>query len=645
MNAQSPAQELRDGRKLSPKEQIQRANAAACLKEDKPGACTKMIWPSIFFDGTNNNLKRDMPDNSHSNIVVLFNAHKNTEQGDYYPFYIPGVGTAFKEIGEMHETSEGKAMAAGGEARIYYAMIQIFNAVHRAVKNDEKLVSDKDAEAAVSVGGPLFSLTCVEKGKRSRYFNELKRRLKVVIANKPKPKIKQINLSVFGFSRGAAQARAFSNWFYECCGDGGGDTFCDIPIRFQFMGLFDTVASVGLAASVKVANGFMGWADKTMDIPAKIEKVVHFVAAHEVRQNFPLSTARSGSAYPENCIEVVYPGAHSDVGGGYGPGDQGKAVKGRAALISQIPLLDMSHEAMKAGVPLMTNRELDARGYQRTLDDFNYDQDMLKLFLSYYDYAASSYVAVKDDKVENMLEKHMRLYWRWRLKINDSFLATDSYKAANEQDQKDMKDGNSDFNESISKVVNKDALNAKSAGKSTTPTSFVGGAPIVMAMGAMMKLANMVYEEIRSISVEDIPPEVEKQITTDVVYCAEPPYAVQDFFEHHIHDSHASFRLLGPLTRAERLEAIDKVIAKANKGEHLVPLEQRVLDLRRANERAYPGTTDEKILSRFPVMTDADLEDLRAMTDWKSRNAVSLVTTRRRERGSFLQFRRVFDKS
>ena len=74
-----------------------------------------------------------MNDDSHSNIVVLYNAHKDIKMGDYYPFYIPGVGTAFPEIGEMRESSAGKSTAKGGEPRIHYAMIQISNAAHLAL--------------------------------------------------------------------------------------------------------------------------------------------------------------------------------------------------------------------------------------------------------------------------------------------------------------------------------------------------------------------------------------------------------------------------------------------------------------------------------------------------------------------------------
>ncbi|AHI74244.1 hypothetical protein BTRA_1661 [Burkholderia thailandensis USAMRU Malaysia  len=48
-----------------------------------------------------------------------------------------------------------------------------------------------------------------------------------------------------------------------------------------------------------------------------------------------------------NCEEVVYPGVHSDVGGGYGPEEQGREQD-----LSLIPLRHMYAEALRAGVPL-----------------------------------------------------------------------------------------------------------------------------------------------------------------------------------------------------------------------------------------------------------------------------------------------------
>ncbi|WP_335582963.1 hypothetical protein [Cupriavidus malaysiensis] len=40
-----------------------------------------------------------------------------------------------------------------------------------------------------------------------------------------------------------------------------------------------------------------------------------------------------------NVEEWLFPGVHSDVGGGYAPGNQGRSRGGHAALLSQIPLV------------------------------------------------------------------------------------------------------------------------------------------------------------------------------------------------------------------------------------------------------------------------------------------------------------------
>ena len=64
--------------------------------------------------------------------------------------------------------------------------------------------------------------------------------------------IKKINISVFGFSRGAALARAFTNQFmWQCQSDCDGLTYGQgkYPIEFKFLGIFDTVASFGLPAT------------------------------------------------------------------------------------------------------------------------------------------------------------------------------------------------------------------------------------------------------------------------------------------------------------------------------------------------------------------------------------------------------------
>ncbi|WP_257604403.1 DUF2235 domain-containing protein, partial [Pseudomonas sp. UMAB-08] len=88
---------------------------------------------------------------------------------------------------------------------------------------------------------------------------------------------------------------------------------------------------------------------------------MHLVAAHEQRTCFPVDSIRRKndpddpscpSTYRTNTVEYLYPGMHSDVGGGYPPGDQGKSLGGPQDVMSQLPLQHMYAEAYAVGAPL-----------------------------------------------------------------------------------------------------------------------------------------------------------------------------------------------------------------------------------------------------------------------------------------------------
>lgn len=585
-NVQTPTAEFPGLRKLSPKEQAQRANSFSSQFVGGKLNCEKIIWTGMFFDGTNNNKDRDLRDNSYSNIAVLYNTFRSSVKSGYFKYYIPGLGTPFPEIGEISESDDGKSMAVGGDSRLHYAMIQMYNSIHQAVFNDRPLIEPLETKQVVtSIDKGLKTVWLLGSRKRTDYFDAAEKRLRAAIKEK-RPQIKLINLSVFGFSRGAAEARGFCNWLLQGCREeGDGYTFCGIPIRFQFLGLFDTVASVGLADSSPVGNGFFDWADGTMKISQAVERCVHLVAAHEIRKSFPLSSGRDDGAYPDNCNEIVYPGAHCDVGGGYSPGDQGKAGKGRTQLASQIPLVKMYLEAQKTGVPLLALRELDQRGDKQTVADLEIDVELAARFQAY---AKWSHIAPQT--VEQVLFEHMRLYWRWRLHIRSKIEELDSYKAAGEQDKEDLVASELDFLHDVLKLQR--ARRKKFA----------------------MDTSQVAAEE-----------EVEKNFPV--------PVEVSHFFDRHIHDSHASFRLLGPITADDRRVAIAKIKARKNAGKTLNLFESRAL----VTDATFPG--------KFPVMTDSDTSDLLNMSSMTSRLAVSAITDTRRESGGHVRQRRVFDKS
>ncbi|MGB0901995.1 T6SS phospholipase effector Tle1-like catalytic domain-containing protein [Halocynthiibacter sp.] len=112
-----------------------------------------------------------------------------------------------------------------------------------------------------------------------------------------------IEFDVFGFSRGAAAARYFANLVNN--GEAFGNQFG--PTKVKFLGIFDTVGSTGIPGNEA----------EVIDIStsaATAEHIVHITADSEFRENFPLTLARVGQR-----IRMV--GAHSDIGGGYGPTD------------------------------------------------------------------------------------------------------------------------------------------------------------------------------------------------------------------------------------------------------------------------------------------------------------------------------------
>jgi len=119
----------------------------------KMPSCQSMVRIGLFFDGTSNNKYRDEPKQAHTNVVKLFNAHKDSDEKggldepDCYRFYIPGVGTRFPENQEWKETQEGKAMGKGGQARILFGILQVYNAVHRAFNDNRPLYNETQLTA------------------------------------------------------------------------------------------------------------------------------------------------------------------------------------------------------------------------------------------------------------------------------------------------------------------------------------------------------------------------------------------------------------------------------------------------------------------------------------------------------------------
>lgn len=390
---------------------------AAATRSDgaaAPTSCQQQPWLSFFFDGTGNNLDADIGTFKHSNIARLYRVHADLDPvAGIYRVYVPGVGTYFREVGDDGGGKLGLGMGRYGQVRLEWALAQF-----------DKLLQSHLARA-----------------------------------NSPGNKIIEINVALFGFSRGAAMARAFSNMLIKerCVARPGG---CRLKqgnhrLRIRFMGLFDTVASVGLPMSANnvdivasqigirqviatrlhapifaklrpdalafspdaapgadpapgTYDGHSDWGD-LMAIPHVVEHVRHFVAAHEVRNSFPVdsvSVLKDGQVIkPEHFHETVFPGAHSDVGGGYREGEGGRS-KDRRTVFSLVTLNSMYELALENGVPLTPKTAWSAL----QAADFETSATLLQ----HYNYYHSKFAGMSN--LGPLINAHMGFYFAWRFR-------------------------------------------------------------------------------------------------------------------------------------------------------------------------------------------------------------------------------------
>jgi hypothetical protein len=433
-----------DGKRvLTGKEAQQRAKAMACVRSRSP-ACQGQVHVGLFFDGTGNNHKWKQDEhnldqrarNKHSNVARLWDAHLDEPSNGFFKYYIPGVGTPFEDVGDILKPLTdigGNGFAFMGAERVNWGITSLLNAVHFYLRKEN--LFDKEAQKKIVslMSLKMLSMTLPlidEGGIRWTMLTGFEEKLAAVVKSHPL-KIRQINVSIFGFSRGAAEARACAHWMQQIFErEAGAFELAGVPIRIGFMGIFDTVAAVGLGDITPVTFGHMAWADKTQSIHPAVEQCVHFVALHEQRSSFPLESATGRG-------NVGYPGMHSDVGGGYCPGEQGKSMPewGPSPHLSQIPLLDMHFAAMKAGVPMKTIEEIKAA--PELAASFSTDSRLLEVYNSWL-----KTNGVKAGSIKDFTQEHTKQYLRWRGMLHEGnsrkFLTKRFYRESGASDKEDL---------------------------------------------------------------------------------------------------------------------------------------------------------------------------------------------------------------
>ena len=527
-------------RKLSGREASQRAKAIACVRSQST-QCQGQVYMGLFFDGTGNNdtwveegqSQTQHQRNKHSNVARLFQAYAQDPQAGIFRSYLPGVGTPFPGVGDTSAwfyDNLGMGLGYMGAPRINYGIASILNAVH-AYLMGTNLLSPAALRAlvtAISVDstGPLIG----EGARRWAAFRVVEAQLAGIVKSQQR-KVLEINVSIFGFSRGAAEARACAFWLSEVCSHEGGQmTLAGIPLRIGFVGIFDTVAAVGIGDVTPVTSGHMAWADGTQTVHPTIEDCAHFIALHEQRASFPLEAAAGRG-------NIGYPGMHSDVGGGYCPGEQGKAMAawGESPHLSQIPLLDMHFAAIKAGVPMMTIEEIKAdAGLARS---FSTDP---KLIGAYNDWLAHQGVGGGD--IVAVTEAHARQYIRWRgmlhMRGGVGVTSQDFYKRTSDATQKSqLKEADDQLRLDMQFLYERKIANSTTLGYlKEQARSFIR---MVSPLGTLLVdpgKSPLSPEEAKFLAIA----------MTDPV----PPAASIALFDDYIHDSRAAFRVFGHMEPA-----------------------------------------------------------------------------------------------
>ena len=532
-------------------------------------SCSTNLFFGFFFDGTKNNYVQAETPKNHSNVARLYdcfpglsvpgvlpastdwqyNAPRYTH---FFKVYVPGVASPFKEVGD---SGEGKELTAGaaagykGEARIIWGLVQAINNVHRyflkkplvspkeTMSLMNSIVLDRDRRRLMKPRGRFEAKIPNEeqKEKTRLEFEKILTRLHAAIAihmpgkdGKPKKSdpavVKKIFISTFGFSRGATQARAFTNWLMALCAldarlcrKEGGMTLGGFEVEFSFLGLFDTVASVGLGNTLgnsllgKLFDGHGAWSDaeSSLRIPPGLP-CVHLVAAHEVRRSFPLDSISVKQILQANSEEIVVPGVHSDLGCGYAPGEQGRGLdKDGADMLARVPLIYMYRQARLAGVPLKL--EL-ANKIAR--DRFKLMPETIR--------ALNAYLAtckVKSGTLTDIMREQGKKQMLWhkarRPSGKNPIEATKSFARASNFDKNDLQSANQELEQEIGLF---DSWLAKK-GKGYTPTSQKPG-----------------FDNDHENEWEEI--------ATWWNHEPVPGPEVLDFFDNYVHDSRAWFKLI-----------------------------------------------------------------------------------------------------
>ena len=421
---------MSDDTRTSPATAIERATTQANTSDDAADGCficQKQLWLSYFFDEPLHDAEVEKGTEIISKIGKLFYAHADEKKRGIYRLYYNGLGTAFKGDSAVSKRTAQATAKEEAEKAALDKLSGIGKGEDLASLNPKNwgtdllgLIAKLAIEAGPARDAPIVSQFTLS-GVKTRIDNALAKTAEIV--KDQTIRITRIHVAVFGAGMGGALARLFINKLRGQCRKDGDTLYYptaqgEAALELRFLGLLDCVSATmdDNPATSFVASKFSGGfatlrVDGPMGIARAVAETVHYVAGHEVRLTRRVDSVRKAEG---SYSEVVLPGSHEDIVGGYA-----NQVRGRSNQLARLALGKLHSKAYAAGVPIWSMEKLKAKS-TKLYEDFQFSQ---KVPVKNSEYGARTLAwryGETGGSLEEQLIAHMRRFVSWlRLRHDD----------------------------------------------------------------------------------------------------------------------------------------------------------------------------------------------------------------------------------
>ncbi|MDI2111755.1 T6SS phospholipase effector Tle1-like catalytic domain-containing protein [Commensalibacter nepenthis] len=258
----------------------------------------KILTVNVFFDGTNNNMFNTQIRLDNADIIskggqpTQEDKDRETKAGD------TSKGNDFSNVALLYMASTKK----DGKVEIIY----IQGAGTTKYKADSLLWGAGMAKDGLVTGDGPADTYWSTSGVESRVQEAI---TKLKNFTSKSDKIQRVIINVFGFSRGSFYARYFCAQLTKVKKEDA--DLKNKKVQINFVGIYDTVSSAGTNHYDDVKEFELNTGSKHV-----AGRIVHLTAQNDYRYHFPLT--HINTAIGDGIgFECSFPGAHSDIGGGY----------------------------------------------------------------------------------------------------------------------------------------------------------------------------------------------------------------------------------------------------------------------------------------------------------------------------------------